>query len=61
LNVYFVLICLFVLCVEQTHTTPVLLGFMDRAELAASEYKSIPSIVEGVVIVEKLPEPAEAV
>jgi len=37
----------------QTHTTPVLLGYMERAELANSEYSTPTSILEGVVIVEK--------
>eukprot|EP01038_Epipyxis_sp_PR26KG_P006135 gene6135-8459_t len=39
----------------QTHTTPVLLGYKDRSELAGVEYKSIPSVMEGVVILEKVP------
>ena len=39
----------------QTHTTPVLLGYKDRAELAGGEYISLGmSIMEGVVIVEKV-------
>lgn len=40
----------------QTHTTPVLLGFKDRAELAGSEYTSVGSVLEGAVIVEKVPD-----
>jgi 26S proteasome regulatory subunit N1 len=40
----------------QTHTTPVLLGFKDRAELAGREYKAASSVMEGVVLVEKVPE-----
>ena len=40
----------------QTHTTPVLLGARDRAELAGREYKGLSSVMEGVVIVEKAPE-----
>jgi 26S proteasome regulatory subunit N1 len=44
----------------QTHTTPVLLGFKDRAELAGSEYVAVSSIMEGVVLVEKVPESPES-
>ena len=40
----------------QTHTTPVLLGYKDRAELAGSEYTAVSPLLEGVVIVEKTPE-----
>ena len=41
----------------QTHTTPVLLGTRDRAELAGKEYVSVSSsVMEGMVIVEKAPE-----
>merc|ERR1712176_1096895 len=36
----------------QTHTTPVLLGVDDRAELASDELCSKSHILEGVVIVE---------
>jgi 26S proteasome regulatory subunit N1 len=42
----------------QTHTTPVLLGHRDRAELAGQEYSTLVSVMEGVVIVEKIPEQA---
>jgi len=42
----------------QTHTTPVLLGYKDRAEIAGSEYTSVTSVMEGVVVVEKVPEKA---
>ena len=38
----------------QTHSTPVLLGFKDRAELAAPQHRAIGSVVEGVVIVKKV-------
>lgn len=38
----------------QTHSTPVLLGYKDRAELAAVEHRAIGSVVEGVVIVKKV-------
>jgi len=40
----------------QTHTTPVLLGAKERAELGTEEYLSIASVLEGVVIVQ--PNPA---
>jgi 26S proteasome regulatory subunit N1 len=40
----------------QTHTTPVLLGVKDRAELASSEYLAYTSVLEGVVILRKNPE-----
>jgi 26S proteasome regulatory subunit N1 len=41
----------------QTHTTPVLLGHKDRAELAGVEYVSVSSsVMEGFVIVQKTPE-----
>lgn len=42
----------------QTHTTPVLLGFKDRAELAGGDYTSVTSVMEGVVVVEKKVEAA---
>jgi len=38
----------------QTHSTPVLLGQRERAELASPEHRSIASVVEGVVIVKKV-------
>lgn len=40
----------------QTHTTPVLLGYKDRAELAGKDYVSLTSVMEGVVMLEKVPE-----
>lgn len=40
----------------QTHTTPVLLNYRDRSELANREFVSVTSILEGVVILEKAPE-----
>lgn len=40
----------------QTHTSPVLLGAKERAELANQEYRVVSSVLEGVVIVEKAPE-----
>ena len=39
----------------QTHTTPVLLGVNDRAELASDEMISKSNILEGVVIIEPNP------
>jgi len=38
----------------QTHTTPVLMGHGDRAELADSEYESLTSILENVVLLKKI-------
>jgi 26S proteasome regulatory subunit N1 len=40
----------------QTHTTPVLLGTKDRAELAGKEFTCVSSVVEGIVIVEPVPD-----
>ncbi|XP_017771918.1 PREDICTED: 26S proteasome non-ATPase regulatory subunit 2 [Nicrophorus vespilloides] len=40
----------------QTHTTPVLLAFGERAELATEEYNSLTPIMEGFVILRKNPE-----
>eukprot|EP00304_Pavlova_gyrans_P002895 CAMPEP_0206057206 /NCGR_PEP_ID=MMETSP1466-20131121/43897_1 /ASSEMBLY_ACC=CAM_ASM_001126 /TAXON_ID=44452 /ORGANISM="Pavlova gyrans, Strain CCMP608" /LENGTH=927 /DNA_ID=CAMNT_0053432475 /DNA_START=81 /DNA_END=2864 /DNA_ORIENTATION=+ len=40
----------------QTHTTPVLLGTEDRAELATDEYLAVHSVLEGFVILKKNPE-----
>lgn len=40
----------------QTHTTPVLLGHGDRAELASDEYLPVTSVLEGFVILKKNPE-----
>jgi len=40
----------------QTHTTPVLLGVTDRAELGTEEVLSVGSILEGVVIVKDNPD-----
>lgn len=39
----------------QTLTTPVLLNFGDRAELATDEYLALTPVLEGVVIVKKNP------
>lgn len=40
----------------QTHLSPVLLGYTERAELASDEYKSLVNVLEGFVILEKNPE-----
>lgn len=40
----------------QTHTTPVLLGPKDRAEMASRDFKAVTGTMEGVVIVEKVEE-----
>jgi len=40
----------------QTHNTPVLLGYGDRAELVTDEYLSVTSLLEGFVILK--PNPA---
>lgn len=39
----------------QTHSTPVLLGHGDRAELASDEWISESHILEGVCVVRKNP------
>jgi 26S proteasome regulatory subunit N1 len=39
----------------QTHTTPVLLGFTDRAELATEDYLPLSPILEGFVILKPNP------
>jgi hypothetical protein len=38
----------------QTHTTPVLLGYGERAELADEEYVPQTPILEGIVILKKV-------
>eukprot|EP01118_Nematostelium_gracile_P000182 TRINITY_DN1017_c0_g1_i1.p1 TRINITY_DN1017_c0_g1~~TRINITY_DN1017_c0_g1_i1.p1 ORF type:complete len:876 (+),score=310.73 TRINITY_DN1017_c0_g1_i1:43-2670(+) len=40
----------------QTHNTPVLLGYGDRAELATDEYIQVTSIMEGFVILKPNPD-----
>lgn len=40
----------------QTHTTPVLLGFAERAELGTEEYISVANTLEGFVILKKNPD-----
>merc|ERR1719436_1143571 len=39
----------------QTRTTPVLLNYGDRAELATEEYLSVATILEDIVILKKNP------
>lgn len=41
----------------QTHTTPVLINVKDRAELATSEHISYATVLEGIAIVDKNPNP----
>jgi 26S proteasome regulatory subunit N1 len=43
----------------QTHTTPVLLAYGERAELATDEYISLTPILEGFVILRKNPDRME--
>jgi 26S proteasome regulatory subunit N1 len=40
----------------QTHTTPVLLAYQDRAELATEEYLPLTPILENFVMVRKNPD-----
>jgi len=40
----------------QTHTTPVLLGVRDRAELADEAWLALTGTVEGVVVVRRNPD-----
>ena len=40
----------------QTHTTPVLLAYGERAELATEEYLPLTSVLEGFVILRKNPD-----
>ena len=40
----------------QTHTTPVLLSYGERAELATEEYIPVTPIMEGFVILKKNPD-----
>lgn len=44
----------------QTHTTPVLLGSGERAELATDEYIPLTPIIEGFVILRKNPNATDA-
>lgn len=43
----------------QTHTTPVLLGPGERAELATDEYLPLSPLIEGFVILRKNPNPTD--
>merc|ERR1712039_664251 len=43
----------------QTRTTPVLLNYLDRAELATEEYLSVASVLEDFVILRKNPNYTE--
>jgi len=40
----------------QTHTTPVLLAYTDRAELGTEEYLPVSSVLEGIVILKENPD-----
>ena len=40
----------------QTHTTPVLLGAKERAELGTEEVLSVSSVLEGIVILKANPD-----
>lgn len=40
----------------QTHQTPVLMAYTERAELASEEYLSMTSMLEGFVILKKNPD-----
>jgi 26S proteasome regulatory subunit N1 len=40
----------------QMHTTPVLLGATDRAELGTEEVIAVSSIMEGIVIIKDNPD-----
>jgi 26S proteasome regulatory subunit N1 len=40
----------------QTHTTPVLIGHGERAELATEEFIPLSDIMEGLIIVKKNPD-----
>merc|ERR1711976_539096 len=40
----------------QTRTTPVLLNYMDRAELATEEYLPVSTVLEDFVILKKNPD-----
>lgn len=43
----------------QTHTTPVLLGAGERAELATEEWLPLSPVLEGVVLCAKNPDYVE--
>ena len=40
----------------QTHTTPVLIGAKERAELGTEEVLSVSSVLEGIVILKDNPD-----
>merc|ERR1712070_427374 len=44
----------------QTHTTPVLVGYGERAELATDEYFPVSETLEGVVILKVNPDSKDA-
>merc|ERR1711904_318270 len=44
----------------QTHTTPVLIGYGERAELATDEYFPVSTTLEGVVILKVNPDSKDA-
>jgi len=44
----------------QTHTTPVLIGYGERAELATDEYFPVSTTLEGVVILKVNPDSVDA-
>lgn len=43
----------------QTHTTPILMGAGERAELGTEKYLALSSILEGVVILKPNPDYVE--
>lgn len=43
----------------QTHSTPVLLAYTERGELASEEYLALSNVLEGFVILKKNPEVKE--
>eukprot|EP00602_Paraphysomonas_sp_CaronLab_P000859 CAMPEP_0185030934 /NCGR_PEP_ID=MMETSP1103-20130426/18094_1 /TAXON_ID=36769 /ORGANISM="Paraphysomonas bandaiensis, Strain Caron Lab Isolate" /LENGTH=894 /DNA_ID=CAMNT_0027566249 /DNA_START=45 /DNA_END=2729 /DNA_ORIENTATION=- len=45
----------------QTHTTPVLLGYKDRAEMASTDRRPVAAVMEGFVITEVVEESMEEV
>ena len=38
----------------QTHNTPVLIGYGERAELGTDEFESLTPIMENIVVVKKV-------
>eukprot|EP01133_Synstelium_polycarpum_P010900 gene10900-12705_t len=45
----------------QTHTTPVLLGYNDRAELATDDYIPLSNVLEGIVILKPNPNASQTI